>query len=468
MGKKCALLLAVLILMLFCGTVTAETTLEKYERAIDYLNIEEFSMAEKLFSKLDDYQESKKFKQYASSRGAEERSAFVKALEGYRKLGDFQDCEMRVKFMEKGMLYGMRKSGKYGFVNAVGDWIIEPQWDFVYEFEANPASDDYYARVFIGTMEKDMNKTGYQTPEDGKWGLINTRGEIVIDIEWDSILRKISDGILRTRKDGKMYMFDLTSGDAKRVSGEWDSIYTPNQQTVLVKNNGLFSYVNTNGEKLFEGKTWLDANPFSEGMALVQNGGLYGFINLKGEEVIPPQFEEGGSFYGGLAAAKQDGLWGYIDQTGAWKIEAEYEDLKDFSFGYAAVSKGNKWGFINTLGKIISKMQWESVDDFAPCGVAVVCKNGKYGAINTNGSKVVDLKYQSLDAVGEDVLFYQGPSVGFLSSTGKKVYDGKPKSGQGRTYAYCVLTSPVRGIFRQYLFGKLELRDLNGKIIISE
>ena len=52
-----------------------------------------------------------------------------------------------------------------------------------------------------------------------------------------------------------------------------------------------------------------DALPFSEGLAAVKNNGLWGYIDTNGEYVVQPQYEQATSFTGGCAAVYGGGMW---------------------------------------------------------------------------------------------------------------------------------------------------------------
>ena len=66
-------------------------------------------------------------------------------------------------------LYAIEQNSKWGFINKNGEIIVEPEYDFVTEFN-------------------ELGFAGIQ--KDGKWGSININGEVVIEpcyeIEWDT------------------------------------------------------------------------------------------------------------------------------------------------------------------------------------------------------------------------------------------------------------------------------------------
>lgn len=92
--------------------------------------------------------------------------------------------------------------------------------------------------------------------------------------------------------------------------------------TALNRNEGRTSY--------FE-----DALPFSEGLAAVKNNGLWGYIDTNGEYVVQPQYEQAVSFTGGCAAVYGGGMWQIIDKSGT--VRLELPGVSEVTLGYGSI-----------------------------------------------------------------------------------------------------------------------------------
>lgn len=130
----------------------------------------------------------------------------------------------------------------------------------------------------------------------------------------------------------------------------------------------LFGYKTKDGEKIIEPR-FLDAKPFSEGLAAVQTFKKFGYINLKGEMVIRPQFLEAYEFQNGLAKVKipndkKEFRYGFIDRTGAFYIKPEYREASQFCEGLCAVKKDYDWGYIKPDGTMAIDCQFLEASDF--------------------------------------------------------------------------------------------------------
>ena len=124
-----------------------------------------------------------------------------------------------------------------------------------------------------------------------------------------------------------------------------------------------------------------DALPFSGGLASVKTNGVWGYIDTNGEFVIDPAFEEAGSFVGSLAAVKRNGAWCVINKSG--------EVLREFS-GVEGVTIGN--GYVEAGGAYYTTALEEATFygyTGVPCdgGFWVAGENG-VRVFRTDGSQV--------------------------------------------------------------------------------
>ena len=144
-----------------------------------------------------------------------------------------------VKYFSEG-LSPAKIDGNWGYINQVGEIVIEPQFDDAGHFSEGlgrwPAVEGL-AGVRIGY----------------KWGYINREGEFF------SNEVSFSEGLARVR-----------------IGNKW-------------------GYINQISEIVIKPQ-FDDAGDFSEGLSPVKIGGKYGYINQIGEIVIKPQFDDAGIF----------------------------------------------------------------------------------------------------------------------------------------------------------------------------
>lgn len=149
------------------------------------------------------------------------------------------------------------------------------------------------------------------------------------------------------------------------VQPAWDDVKHPAGKSVLVKSGGSWFLANLAGRRV-GGAAFKDACSFSEGLALAWTGGLFGYIDDRGSWAINPSLDGGWDFSGGLWPFRSGKPWGFLDSSGAVKIAARFEKSSDFKSGLAREKEASSglWGYIDASRKWAIKPAYASADDF--------------------------------------------------------------------------------------------------------
>jgi len=213
-------------------------------------------------------------------------------------------------------------TGKWGFIDTSGKFVIPPQFD-----EASPFSEGLASVTFWDQSKASRHKHGF----------IDKTGTVVIKPLFD-IVQRFSEGVAAV-------------GIKKGVDG-YQFGFIDHAGLMIIKPQFDWTY------------------SFNEGIAAVKVGEKWGYINKHGEMIIKPQFDKAEEFSDGLAAAAIKGKWGFIDKSGAFVIEPQFNEAHSFISGLAFVKVGSydanavidviggidtagKWGYINKSGKYI-------------------------------------------------------------------------------------------------------------------
>jgi len=325
-----------------------------------------------------------------------------------------------------GVFFPVKEYGKWGYINASGEIVIECQFDDALQFSEG------FAAVLVDTL----------------WGFIDMTGKIVIEPQFkEEPWKGFSDGLCRIFLNDKEDAFIKTDGSIAFIS-HFKSVSTfafgrataeINEEVCVIDKTGkiLFNthypyggdtplsdsivhvwtgdstrYYDINGNLLIEIKG-MGHGGFNNGLALVQINGYNCFINKKGEVVIRAENTKlsYSKFSDGLARVSEgapDYKIAFMDTSGKIIIPFKrYGYIQDFKGGLAAFNdergfnEGN-WGFIDKAGKVAIQPQFEQVswEGFFG-GLCEAKQNRQWGYINYNGEFVwkeqVGLEYTKLD-----------------------------------------------------------------------
>lgn len=222
-------------------------------------------------------------------------------------------------------LYPMPDDDKWGYVDADGEWAIEPQWSRVKDF--------HEGRAIVETVPARDPENRMRS--SGRWTVIDTEGEPILESAIDA---------------------RGSSGSGEDIVGT-RSISDYSEGCAVIEGSSDHHWIDRDGEKwqvadISEELAETDIDEvgrFSEGRARVrieiETDGNFpdrknGWINADGEVVIEPQFEDAGLFAEGKAPVATDRReWTYVDEAGEFVFpDMELQRASSFSAGWASVT----------------------------------------------------------------------------------------------------------------------------------
>ena len=206
-------------------------------------------------------------------------------------------------------------NGKYGYIDTQGNIVIEPVWSEIKEFRA--IGDKYLAEVIF----------------DGKHGFIDSKNNVVLLPEWEAVSAFNSNGVclIVNQTSASAYRFGLADAEGN-ILCEPTYIKLGIAESSTYEEDSVLSSPPAGPDPIF----------------VIAANGKYGYINGRGELLVDTIYDNAKGFSEGLCAVKKDGLWGYVDKTGTVVIQPEYVDATSFSNGTADVLvKGSGWHVID-------------------------------------------------------------------------------------------------------------------------
>jgi hypothetical protein len=348
-------------------------------------------------------------------------------------------------------LYPFTKNGKWGYMDAAGRVLVDPQFS-----DAKPFREGLGAVYF-----------------NGKWGFVGANGEIAIPLQFDDV-RDFSEGLAAVRVGYKYGYINQ--------KGQWviQPIYSQgplynvggadfHDGLAVVARGDKYAFINKSGKVV--SAVYDEVMPFREGMAAVRVGNLWGFIDKTGKLAVKPQFDIASDFHEGLAAAARNGRYGYIDKTGAYVIKPQFSveglnynysgapRLFDFHEGLALVMINRKYGYIDKTGKVVIPPVFDTrsqsndyASDFSD-GMALVRVGYRFGYIDKTGKMVIPPQFDAADVFSEGLarVRIKGKD-GFIDKTGTFVIP--PQYSDARSFQDGLALVTTDGSIDQYYIDK--------------
>lgn len=292
--------------------------------------------------------------------------------------------------------YTIFENGKWGVMDTKQNIIIQPSYEemiiipdssktiFICQDNVNYGTGTYTSKAvnqknetLFGNYDKveviynhDKNnnvwyeKNVLKVQKDGKYGLINLDGKVLVEPIYESIESvKGTTNSLVTVKDGKKGLID-------------------NIGAVIIENNYLD--ITTLTEK------------YENGFIVKAENGKQGIVGYNKQVVLEPNYDEIKNVYGnGNYVVKQNGKWKIVDSEGNTYLEDKFEEVAQIQSGNVTAKVNGKWGILTLSGESKVEASYDSIHyAFSDCYIAT--KDGKYGMINTGNEMKLPFNYTNI------------------------------------------------------------------------
>ncbi len=252
------------------------------------------------------------------------------------------------------------KDGRVGVIDTGGKLIIDHRFDFIPRFVGGVAAVNDGGRMINGAVK------------GGRWGYVAADGAVLVEPRYEVAL-DLDDGRLTVYEDGKAGFLDARG------------------QVVVAPQYGYASW-------------------HHDGLAVVSVDGKDGYVDRDGAIVIAPQFDEASVFESGIAKVRVGDKWGVIDKQGKLVHDAVYDRLGQVRDGALWAVRGDDCLVLTAAGTILGGEPWDEVNQVAEDGLWPVRQGDEWGYLRPDGT-VVALAYER--------------ALGFFGGVGRVMRDGR-------------------------------------------
>ena len=281
---------------------------------------------------------------------------------------------------------------------------------------------------------------------DDKFGVIDNKGNIIIDAQYDSVIIPnpmtdlfICDDIILNKENEKNFdKYDVSA--IKLENNEMDFIYE--KSCLVYREDTKFGLIDFNEKKLTKSIfDSIETLKYKEGEMLVTKNSKKGVINLNGKYIVKPKYDtiEIDKMYkrenqykeaGYIVSKKTDEgyRYGYVNNEGKEIIECKNnelirvtnidENIKDI---YIIAAENGLYGVYKNEKKIIEN-RYNSISYDQLNNVYIVEKAQKYGVLDFTGKEIINIKYSKIDINGVHIYAKDnnGDVIEIYNKEGKK------------------------------------------------
>lgn len=269
-------------------------------------------------------------------------------------------------------LFQVTTDYKYGLFNANNQKIIEPQYEDMYVYNeykvAVVETGDYLYKLidfdgavimddcdYIGLIEDGL----FEFDKDGKTGLADSKGNVVIKPEYDSIYAydTVDQVLVLELTNGELYytaLYDIKNKKMINSSIDGYPVEVTDGHIAIYENDGKSSIFSLGGSLILESDSDYitssgDYYKFynSEGYYFIMDAKGNEYLNNSGFENVYLPVDSDRVIY------TQNGKYGIATLEGDIVVEAAYTNAASLRDGVMAVYENGDFGYINVYGKHI-------------------------------------------------------------------------------------------------------------------
>lgn len=274
--------------------------------------------------------------------------------------------------------------------------LTDPKWVVVPSIDAQAIEPLVRADYNESTRHYDISYADcFKIKQNGKYGIIDYNGKIVIKPKYDSIvaIRNSSDFVATGKdSDGETVQTYINYNDFS-VESSYRKYNTLRYEYLWNATDNSAVFVQNDNGEIYKDDLKAALPESVRGVKDVDGeyvgDGTYG-LYINGKNIMGMIYSGAGCFSNGMAAFKSNGVWGYIDSNGKTVLPFGYDAVKGYNAfggedtpyesydGYVTVTKDGKFGVFTNEGKAVTDMSYEGATPVVG-GRAYILKDGKWG-----------------------------------------------------------------------------------------
>ena len=288
--------------------------------------------------------------------------------------------------------YTVYENGKWGVIDTKGNTVISPSYSEMIVIPDNSKAvfavlenTDYENGTYSARIINDKNET-----------LFKEYNKVELLYNYDENNNIWYENVLKVEKDGK---YGLISFDGKTLTD-----CTMDKIEVMIGTKSVYvttlddkkGVVDNLGKTIIENK-YVEISSLTEkyenGFIVKNENGKYGVVNYDGTTAVEEKYDEIANVYGsGLYAVKESNTWKLIDTVAETYLENEFDEVKSIDMENVLIKKNGKYGVVTKNNEEKIPVEYDNLV-YAFGDYYIAKKEDKYGIINIDNQVKVEYKY---------------------------------------------------------------------------
>lgn len=295
--------------------------------------------------------------------------------------------------------YTVYDNGKWGVINSYGDIVVKPNYDEMIVIPDNTKA------VFICTYDANYSEGTYKTK------VINHKEKEIIKgyEKIEPILNQdknkniiYENNMFKVQKEGKYGITDFSGKEILKCEYEKIEAIQGIENSFIIVKDGKYGLCDNSGNIIIDTKysriEKIESN-YKNGYIVVDENNNYGIIGFDKSIVLECKYEEVASIYSNnLFVVKQNGKYIVIDKEGKTILENKFDEAKEISGENIVAKKNGKYGVINTNGETKINFEYDNLT-YMNTDYYIAQKNEKYGVISINKEEKLPFEYVDINYV---------------------------------------------------------------------
>lgn len=277
--------------------------------------------------------------------------------------------------------YPIYENGKWGVIDTKQNIIIKPTYEEMIIVPNNSKP------IFICTINTNYETGTFETKvlnEKGKELYTNyDKVEVLYNNDKQNNLWYETD-ILKVQKDGKYGLIDLEGKELATTKYDEIKALIGIKNVAITIKDGKEGIINNIGAEIVPNeyeKVSAIGEKYENGFIVKNAEGKYGVISSNGQKVLDTKYDEIKSVYGNnMYVVKEKSALKIVNKEKTY-LENAFEDVKQINLNYITAKKNAKYGIIDITGQIKVDYKYDDLI-YAYTDTYIAKKDGKYGVIN--------------------------------------------------------------------------------------